>query len=35
MLDRIDLPAEMNGKVQLPVNPITGHKDEHENAQIR
>ncbi len=35
MLDGIDLPADMNGKGQLPVNPVTGCKDKHQNAQIR
>jgi hypothetical protein len=35
MLDRIDLPADMDGKGHLPVNQPSGHKDEHRNAQIR
>ena len=35
MLDRIDLPAHMDGKGRLPVYPEGDHNKEHHNAQIR
>jgi hypothetical protein len=35
MLDRIDFPADVDGKGDLPVNSVTGCKNEHSNAKIR